>query len=146
MKVSLSTISIPFGFRSSRLIFSAAGFIATRTSQLSPGVKTSFDEKFSWKPLTPASVPAGRTDLGGEIGKRAEIVAGERRLDRELRPCDLHAVAGVASEPYDDRVERFDRFTALDALDLLRRRLRIFWCHGTPFAGPPLRPVGIDPH
>ena len=53
------------------LVLSAAGFIATRTSSSSPGVKISLDEKFSWKALTPASVPAGARISAGKSGSVA---------------------------------------------------------------------------
>ena len=39
--------------------FSAAGFIATKTSGRSPGVWMSPDEKLIWNPETPGSDPAG---------------------------------------------------------------------------------------
>src|SRR5580692_130037 len=62
---------MPLGFRSAIFIFSAAGFMATRTSTLSPGVYTSFDEKWTWNPLTPGSVPAGARISAGKSGKVA---------------------------------------------------------------------------
>src|SRR5207237_1263752 len=46
----------------------------------------------------------GGADLGGEIGQRREVVAGERGLGRELRAGDLHAVARVTRKADDDRV------------------------------------------
>jgi hypothetical protein len=46
-------------FSSRRLALSAAGFMATSTCGESPGVRMSRLEKFTWKPLTPARVPAG---------------------------------------------------------------------------------------
>ena len=67
LNCSRSTISMPFGFRSSMLTLSAAGFIATSTSQASPGVKTSLDEKFSWKPADAGERSGRRADLGGEV-------------------------------------------------------------------------------
>jgi hypothetical protein len=75
-------------------VFSAAGFIATRTFGASPGVRMSWSAKWSWKPETP--------DLGGEVGQRRDVVAEERRLGRELRAGELHTVAGVAREADDD--------------------------------------------
>ena len=61
-------ISVPPRFRSARLVFSAAGFIATSVSTSSPGVKMSWLLKFSWKPLTPASVPCGARISAGKSG------------------------------------------------------------------------------
>ena len=71
MKLSVLTMRIPFVFRSAMLVASAAGFMATRTSTTSPGVKTSRDEKLTWKPLTPGSVPAGARISAGKSGKVA---------------------------------------------------------------------------
>ncbi len=69
LNCSLSTMRMPFACRSPMLTFSAAGFIATSTSGASPGVKTSRLEKCSWKPLTPASVPAGARISAGKSGR-----------------------------------------------------------------------------
>ena len=68
----MSTISVaPYG-RSRTFVFSAAGFIATRTSGRSPGVRMSWSAKWSWNPETPGSEPAGDGRLGhagaGDIG------------------------------------------------------------------------------
>ena len=38
---------------------------------MSPGVKTSRDEKLTWNPLTPGSVPAGARISAGKSGKVA---------------------------------------------------------------------------
>ena len=54
----LTTI-IPPGTTRSRLALSAAGFIAIRTSAASPPDKTGADPRCTWKPDTPAIVPAG---------------------------------------------------------------------------------------
>jgi hypothetical protein len=56
---SVSQMRIAFFGSSRRLTLSAAGFIATSTSGWSPGVQISVAEKFTWKPETPGSVPAG---------------------------------------------------------------------------------------
>src|SRR5947209_6706774 len=62
---------MPPDLRSPTFILSAAGFMATRTSRSSPGVNTSFEEKLSWKALTPASVPAGARISAGKSGRVA---------------------------------------------------------------------------
>src|SRR5215211_4445457 len=54
--------------RSERLAFSAAGFIATRTSGASPGVMMSWSAKCSWKELTPGRVPVGARISAGKFG------------------------------------------------------------------------------
>ncbi|CAO5175846.1 hypothetical protein FAIPA1_30097 [Frankia sp. AiPs1] len=54
--------------RSFRFAFSAAGFIATRTSGASPGVRMSWSEKCNWNPDTPAGVPAGARISAGKSG------------------------------------------------------------------------------
>src|SRR5215470_5151396 len=68
LNCSLSRMRMPFACRSPMLTFSAAGFIATSTSGASPGVNTSRLEKWSWNPLTPASVPAGARISAGKSG------------------------------------------------------------------------------
>src|SRR5947199_7206930 len=62
---------MPPDLRSPTFILRAAGFMATRTSRSSPGVKTSCEEKLSWKALTPASVPAGARISAGKSGRVA---------------------------------------------------------------------------
>ena len=109
MNASVSTISVPPFGRSCRFVFSAAGFIATSTSGWSPGVRMSWSAKCSWKPETPGSEPAGRADLGREVGERREVVARQRRLGGEAAARQLHAVAGVPGEPDHDGVELLDR-------------------------------------
>ena len=84
------------------LAFSAAGFIAIRTFGVSPGVTMSREAKWIWKLDTPASVPAGRADLRGEVRQRREIVAERRRGVGEASADKLHAVAGISGEPHDD--------------------------------------------
>ena len=59
---------VPPRFRSARFVFNAAGFIATSVSTSSPGVKMSWLEKLSWKPLTPARVPWGARISAGKSG------------------------------------------------------------------------------
>ena len=68
VKSWVSTISVaPLG-RSPMLAFSAAGFIATRTSGRSPGVRMSWSAKCSWNDDTPASVPCGALISAGKLG------------------------------------------------------------------------------
>src|SRR5688500_14860016 len=62
---------MPLGGRSLRFVFSAAGFIATRTFGWSPGVRMSWSAKWSWKPETPGSEPAGARISAGKSGKVA---------------------------------------------------------------------------
>ncbi len=68
MNVSVSTISVPPFGRSPTFVFSAAGFIATRTFGASPGVRMSWSAKWSWKPETPGSEPAGARISAGKSG------------------------------------------------------------------------------
>ncbi len=58
-KASRFTTMVPAGARSARLALRAAGFIATRTSGLSPGVRMSLSAMCTWKEETPAMDPAG---------------------------------------------------------------------------------------
>jgi hypothetical protein len=64
----LSTTRIPLGGRSARFVLSAAGFIATSTFGASPGVRMSWSAKWSWKPETPGSEPAGARISAGKSG------------------------------------------------------------------------------
>src|SRR5438270_7285627 len=64
-------MSVPPGCRSRMLVFRAAGFIATRTLGESPGVRMSWSAKWSWKPDTPASDPAGARISAGKSGRVA---------------------------------------------------------------------------
>src|SRR6056297_1212316 len=64
-------MTIPPGFRALRCFCSAAGFIAISTSGASPGVWMSWSEKWSWKELTPARVPAGARISAGKSGRVA---------------------------------------------------------------------------
>ena len=59
---------VPWLSTSDRLAFNAAGFMATRIWAASPGVRMSRLEKLTWKPLTPASVPAGARISAGKSG------------------------------------------------------------------------------
>ena len=60
----------PFGSES-RLALRAAGFMATSTLGVSPGVEMSWSEMWTWKAETPASVPAGARISAGKSGKVA---------------------------------------------------------------------------
>ena len=71
MKASLLTISVPPLGRSLRFVFSAAGFMATSTFGWSPGVKMSWSAKWTWKPETPGSEPAGARISAGKSGSVA---------------------------------------------------------------------------
>src|SRR2546430_11346558 len=50
-------------------VLRAAGFIATRTFGASPGVRMSWSAKWSWKPETPGSEPAGARISAGKSGR-----------------------------------------------------------------------------
>ena len=68
MNASASTISVPPFGRSAMFVFRAAGFIATSTFGASPGVRMSKSAKWSWKPETPGSDPAGARISAGKSG------------------------------------------------------------------------------
>src|SRR4051794_29650242 len=76
---------------SGRFAFSAAGFIATRTSGVSPGVRMSRDAKWIWNADTPATVPAGARISAGKSGSVARslpktAVASVKRLPASCIP------------------------------------------------------------
>src|SRR5437773_1185352 len=52
-------------------VLRAAGFIATSTFGASPGVRMSWSAKWSWKPETPGSEPAGARISAGKSGNVA---------------------------------------------------------------------------
>src|SRR5437588_43763 len=56
---------------SARVALSAAGFIATSTFGVSPGVRMSREAKWIWNADTPASVPAGARISAGKFGSVA---------------------------------------------------------------------------
>ena len=64
----VSTMSVAPGRSSEMLAFRAAGFIATRTSGRSPGVRMSWSAKCSWNDETPAIVPCGARISAGKFG------------------------------------------------------------------------------
>jgi hypothetical protein len=96
-KASVLTMSIPPG-RGRRLVFSAAGFIATSTSGASPGVRMSWSAKCSWKPDTPGSEPAGARISAGKSGSVARSLPNWAVALVNRSAGELHAVAGVAGE------------------------------------------------
>ena len=59
LNLSVLTMITPPCLSAFRLVTSAAGFMATNTSERSPGVKISLFANCSWKPETPSGVPAG---------------------------------------------------------------------------------------
>ncbi len=71
LNASVLTMTVPPFARSPRLTFSAAGFIATSTFGWSPGVRMSWSAKWTWKPETPGSEPAGARISAGKSGSVA---------------------------------------------------------------------------
>src|SRR6266542_3463748 len=72
MNASSLTMSVPPFSSEPRFVFSAAGFMATRTFGRSPGVVISRDAKWIWNADTPASVPAGARISAGKSGRVAK--------------------------------------------------------------------------
>ena len=66
-----SAITSPPAFSASTLVFSAAGFIATSTSSMSPAVSIAVDPKLIWNADTPNNVPSGARISAGKSGKVA---------------------------------------------------------------------------
>ncbi len=71
MNASSLTMRMPPRSSDPRLVFSAAGFIATRTFGRSPGVVMSREAKWIWNAETPARVPAGARISAGKSGSVA---------------------------------------------------------------------------
>src|SRR5690242_17717801 len=74
-----------------RFAFSAAGFIATSTFGVSPGVRMSRAAKWIWNADTPATVPAGARISAGKSGSVARsfpkmAVASVNRLPASCMP------------------------------------------------------------
>ena len=68
----VSAMISPPGFSAARFTFSAAGFIATRTSGASPAVLISRLPKLIWNADTPNSVPCGARISAGKSGNVAK--------------------------------------------------------------------------
>ena len=89
-------------------VFSAAGFIATSTFGASPGVRMSWSAKWSWKPETPGSEPAGARISAGKSGSVEMSLPRRAVSEVNCEPVELHAVAGVARKADDHLVELLD--------------------------------------
>ena len=87
---------------------SAAGFIATSTFGVSPGVTMSWSEMWTWNDETPAIVPAGARISAGKLGRVARSFPNAALQLGEPVAHQLHSVARIAREPDDDPVERRD--------------------------------------
>ncbi len=98
-------MSVEPGASSPRLAFSAAGFIATKTFGMSPGVTMSWSEMGTWNDDTPAIVPAGAADLRWVVRHRREVVAEEGAHVGEPVTRELHAVTRVACEADHDAIQ-----------------------------------------
>ena len=74
---------------SRRFAFSAAGFIATSTFGVSPGVTMSWSEMCTWNDETPAIVPAGARISAGKLGSVARSLpnAAESSVKRSPTSC-----------------------------------------------------------
>ena len=108
VKSWVSTMSVaPLG-RSPRLAFSAAGFIATRTSGRSPGGQDVVVGEVQLEGRDAGQRALRGADLGREVREGREVVAEDRGLLGEPVAGELHAVAGVAGDPDDDPVELLD--------------------------------------
>ena len=91
---------------SRRFAFSAAGFIATSTFGVSPGVDDVVVGDVHLERRDAGDRAGRRADLGREVGQRREVVAERGGQLGEAVADELHAVARVAREPDHDPVER----------------------------------------
>ena len=78
-------------------------------SGASAGVRMSSLAKWIWKPDTPASEPAGARISAGKSGEGRQVVAGEGGRLGELRPGQLHAIAGVPGKSDGYSLDLLDR-------------------------------------
>ena len=108
LKASVFAMSVPPFARSPTFTLSAAGFIATSTLGWSPGVRMSWSAKWTWKPDTPGSEPAGARISAGKSGNVARSLPKTAVSAREAIARQLHPVAGVAGEPDHDPFEVLD--------------------------------------
>ena len=88
------------------LALSAAGFMATSTFGMSPGVEDLVVGDVDLERRHAGDRAGGRPDLGREVGQRGEVVAEGGAHVGEAVPGELHAVAGVAGEADHDLIER----------------------------------------
>ncbi len=113
------------------LAFSAAGFIAMRTSGASPGVRMSWSANCSWKLETPGESARRSPDLGREVRHGGQVVAEDGCLLGEPVPGELHAVTRVAGEPDDDAIELLDLLGHSWKTSSARRSRALTWHHPT---------------
>ena len=128
------------------LAFSAAGFIATSTFGMSPGVRMSWSEMWTWNDETPGDRPGGGPDLGRDSSASSRGRCRTAALTSVNRsPVELHPVAGVAGEADHDPVERLRLEVVLDghAPSLIRCGCLLAV---VPPPGPPCGPeLGAEP-
>src|SRR5689334_21034792 len=74
------------GGSSARLALSAAGFMATSTLGVSPGVTMSWSEMCTWNDDTPAIVPAGARISAGKFGSVAKSLPKAAESSVNLSP------------------------------------------------------------
>ena len=103
--------------------FRAAGFIATRTSGLSPGVNISRLEKCSWKPLTPASVPAGARISAGKSGRVLRSLPANALSFVKCVPASCMPSPESPANRNDNFVTLFDRLSSARFGDHRRQSL-----------------------
>ena len=89
------------GSRRPRFVFSPAGFIATRTLGVSPGVVIEWSAIWTWKLDTPASVPAGARISAGKSGSVSRSLPKAADTDVKRSPASCMPSPGVTGEAQD---------------------------------------------
>ena len=79
----------------------------------------SWSAKWTWKPDTPGSEPAGARISAGKSGSVARSLPISA-VSLVKRPGQLHAVAGVSRETDDDPIELLDRLAHVRTVPIVR--------------------------
>ena len=108
MKASELMITMPPRRTSSMFARRAAGLNETRTSGWSAGVLMSREEKWIWKPDTPASVPAGARISAGKSGRVARSFPARAVDSVNFVPVSCMPSPGVSGEADGDALDLFD--------------------------------------
>ena len=105
-----------------RLARSAAGFMATSTLGVSPGVAMSREAKWIWKLETPARLPAGARISAGKLGSVARSLPNTAVASVKRPPASCIPSPESPGEAHDDAFAAFDLHVAVPGLRVIGDR------------------------
>ena len=126
------------GVMSRRFALSAAGFIATSTLGVSPGVEISWSEMCTWNDDTPAIVPAGARISAGKLGSVARSLPNTADSSVKRSPTSCMPSPESPANRITTRSSVSTRRVGLASrvtVDLSFLRLCAFWAGSYPGAG-----------